>query len=448
MKRLGWALALCFCAASVLADDLHERAMRLHKSAIVVDTHEDVPEELETHWKDLAVRNTVGHIDIPRWKEGGVTAPFLAAYVNADYAKSGGSAKKALEFIDLIHRIADEHPKDLVFADSIAGIRQAKKDGKIAILIGIEGGHAIEDSLGALSSFYRLGVRYMTLTHTNTNDWADSSGNFFSSDFDPKTYAVHDGLTDFGREVVLEMNRLGMLVDVSHVSDKTMADVIAVSKAPVFASHSSCRALSSIPRNVTDDQIRAIAGGGGIVMVNVSSMFLSQASVDGYLAARKAIQPQIDAVREKYKDDPKTRDAEIKKLRDSISYPDADWKRRGRPHRARPEARRAAGGRPGNGLRRDHRPSGRPGGRLDAAEADRGAPAARAFRGGRAGRPRRKLPAVLGQGRGGEGNGAAPNRAAAVLEASVEGEDAMDPSREADPGRQHLRVRPRVRRGR
>ena len=326
MKRLGWALALGVCAASVLADDLHERAMRLHKSAIVVDTHEDVPEELETHWKDLAVRNTVGHVDIPRWKEGGVTAPFLAAYVNADYAKSGGAAKKALEFIDLIHRIADEHPRDLVFADSTAGIRAAKKDGKIAILIGIEGGHAIENSLGALSSFYRLGVRYMTLTHTNTNDWADSAGNFFSGDFDPKTYAVHDGLTDFGREVVLEMNRLGMLVDVSHVSDKTMADVLAVSKAPVFASHSSCRALSAIPRNVTDDQIRAIAKGGGIVMVNVSSVFLSQASVDGYLAARKAVQPQIDAVKEKYKDDPKMRDAEVKKLRDSIEYPDADWK--------------------------------------------------------------------------------------------------------------------------
>ncbi len=326
MKRLALALALAVGAASVLADDLHERAMRLHKSAIVVDTHEDVPEELETHWKDLAARNTVGHIDIPRWKEGGVTAPFLAAYVSADYARSGGSAKKALEFIDLIHRIADEHPKDLVFADSIAGIRAAKKDGKIAILIGIEGGHAIENSLGALSSFYRLGVRYMTLTHTNTNDWADSAGNFFSPDFDPKTSAVHGGLTDLGREVVLEMNRLGMLVDVSHVSDKTMADVLAVSKAPVFASHSSCRALAAIPRNVTDDQIRAIAGGGGIVMVNVSSVFLSQASMDAYLAARKAIQPQIDAVREKFKDDPTTRDAEVRKLRDSIQYSDADWK--------------------------------------------------------------------------------------------------------------------------
>ncbi len=346
MKRLGGALVFCFCAASVLADDLHERAMRLHKSAIVVDTHEDVPEELETHWKDLAVRNTVGHIDIPRWREGGVTAPFLAAYVNADYARSGGSAKKALEFIDLIHRIADEHPKDLVFADSIAGIRQAKKDGKIAILIGIEGGHAIENSLGALSSFYRLGVRYMTLTHTNTNDWADSSGNFFSSDFDPKTYAVHDGLTDFGREVVLEMNRLGMLVDVSHVSDKTMADVIAVSKAPVFASHSSCRALSSIPRNVTDDQIRAIAGGGGIVMVNVSSMFLSQASVDGYLAARKAIQPQIDAVQGEVQGRPENARRRGQEAAGLDLLPRCQLEGRGRPHRARPEARRA-GKRPG-----------------------------------------------------------------------------------------------------
>ena len=162
--------------------------MRLHKSAIVLDTHQDLPEELESRWKDIGVRNTFGHIDIPRWREGGVTAPFLSAYVNADYAKSGGSAKKALEFIDLIHRLVEAYPKDLVFTDSVAGIRQAKKDGKIAILIGIEGGHAIEDSLGALSSFYRLGVRYMTLTHTNTNDWADSSGNFFSSDFDPKTY--------------------------------------------------------------------------------------------------------------------------------------------------------------------------------------------------------------------------------------------------------------------
>jgi len=327
---LGTALAVAlgsFLAAASLpaAETLHERAMRLQKSAIIVDTHEDVPEELENRWKDLAVRNTVGHIDIPRWREGGVTAPFLAAYVNADYAKSGGSAKKALEFIDLIHRIVDSHPKDLVFTDSVAGIRQAKKDDKIAILIGIEGGHAIEDSLGALSSFYRLGVRYMTLTHTNTNAWADSSGNFFRTDFDPKMYVVHGGLTDFGREVVLEMNRLGMLVDVSHVSEKTMADVLAVSKAPVFASHSSCRALSNIPRNMTDEQIKAVTAKGGVVMVNFSSLFLDQKSVDAYLSARAAVKPQIDAVQEKYKDDPKTSAAEVLKITKTIHYPDADW---------------------------------------------------------------------------------------------------------------------------
>ncbi len=325
MRRLAGILAFATAAAFVSADDLKEHALRLQKSSIVVDTHEDVPEALEEKWIDLSVRNTVGHVDIPRWKEGGVTAPFLAAYVNADYAKTGGSAKKALEFIDLIHSIADSDPADLVFADSVAGIRKAKKDGKIAILIGIEGGHAIENSLGALSSFYRLGVRYMTLTHTNTNDWADSSGNFFRLDFDPKTYAVHDGLTDFGKEVVLEMNRLGMLVDVSHVSVKTMADAIAVSKAPVFASHSSCRALSNIPRNMTDDQIRAVAASGGVVMVNVSSLFLDQKSVDAYLAARAAVAPQVNEINERLKDDPKKRDEEVRKVLKTVHYPDADW---------------------------------------------------------------------------------------------------------------------------
>ncbi len=326
MKTTGLALVLLWTAASVGAETLQERALRLHRSSIVVDTHEDVPEELETQWKDLGIRNTTGHIDIPRWKEGGVTAPFLSAYVSADYAKSGGSARKAMESIDLIHRIVEKHPRDLVFTDSVAGVRQAKKDGRIAILIGIEGGHAIEDSLGALSSFYRLGVRYMTLTHTNTNNWADSSGNFFRLGFDPKTYAVHGGLTDFGREVVLEMNRLGMLVDVSHVSEETMADVLEVSKAPVFASHSSCRALSNIPRNMTDEQIKAVTAKGGVVMVNFSTLFLDQKSVDAYLAARAALQPEVAAIGEKFKDDPNTAEAEVRKLfRAKARYPDADW---------------------------------------------------------------------------------------------------------------------------
>jgi membrane dipeptidase len=326
MKRPAAIAALLVAAGVACGQDLKDRALALHRSAIVVDTHEDVPERLEKEWVDLAARGATGHVDIPRWREGGMTGAFLAAYVNADYAKKGGSAKKALEFIDLIHGLVEAHPKDLVFADSVDGIRRAKKDGRIAILIGIEGGHAIEDSLGALSAYYRLGVRYMTLTHTNTNNWADSSGSFFGSElYEPKKYAVHDGLTEHGRAVVLEMNRLGMLVDVSHVSDKTMADVIAVSKAPVFASHSSCRALSNLPRNVTDAQIKAIASGGGVVMVNVSSLFLDQKSVDAYVAAKTALQPKIAAARVEFKDDPKKRGDATARLMATVHYPDADW---------------------------------------------------------------------------------------------------------------------------
>ncbi len=169
-----------FVAAAPPAEDVKARAARLLRSAIVVDTHEDVPEQLEKEWVDIGVRQKTGHVDIPRWREGGVTAPFLAAYVSSSYVAPGKAAGKALEFIDLIHRLVESHPKDLVFADSPAGIRAAKKAGRIAVLIGIEGGHAIEDSLAALSAFHRLGARYMTLTHTNTNDWADSSGSFFS----------------------------------------------------------------------------------------------------------------------------------------------------------------------------------------------------------------------------------------------------------------------------
>ena len=308
------------------ARDYKAMAARLQKHAIVVDTHEDVPERLGRDWAEIGERLTTGHVDIPRLKDGGVTAPFFAAYVSADYASEGGAARKAMELIALIHRIVETHPADLVFADSPATVRRAKRLGKIAVAIGIEGGHAIEDSLGALDAFYRLGARYMTLTHTNTNAWADSSGSFFSLDFDPKKFAVHGGLTDFGRDVIREMNRLGMLVDVSHVSDATLADVLEVSRAPVFASHSSCRSLSNIPRNLTDDEIRAIARKGGVVMVNVSSMFVDQKSVDDYLAKRAALAPQVAALREQYANDPKKRDAEIDKLLEGVKPVRASYK--------------------------------------------------------------------------------------------------------------------------
>ena len=307
------------------AEDLHSRAMRIHRSAIIVDTHEDVPEQLEKEWVDIGVRQKTGHVDIPRWRDGGVTAPFLAAYVSSAYVASGKSAKKALEFIDLIHRLVDSHPQDLVFADSVHGVRAAKKEGKIAVLIGIEGGHAIEDSLAALSAFHRLGVRYMTLTHTNTNNWADSAGSFFSFSYDPAKTAVHNGLTDFGREVVVEMNRLGMLVDVSHVSDRTLDDVLAVSVAPVFASHSSCRAIADMPRNLTDEGIRAIGAKGGVVMINVSSTFVDQKVVDDFKARKASLLPKAAEIAEHYKDDPKKRDQEVSALLENLQRPRADW---------------------------------------------------------------------------------------------------------------------------
>ena len=165
----------------------------------------------------------------------------------------------------------------------------------------------------------------MTLTHTNTNAWADSAGSFFSFSYDPKKTAVHNGLTDFGRQVVLEMNRLGMLVDISHVSDKTMADVLEISKAPVFASHSSCRALADMPRNVTDAQIKAIAEKGGIVMVNFSSTFLDQKVVDDYKARKVSLVPKAAEISERYKDDPKKRDAEVSALLENVKRPRANW---------------------------------------------------------------------------------------------------------------------------
>jgi membrane dipeptidase len=257
-------------------------------------------------------------------KEGGLTLGFFAAYVPASYAAKGGAAKKALEQIELIHRLADTTP-GLVFTDTIDGVRAAKKAGKIAVTIGIEGGHAIEDNLGAIGAFRRLGVRYMTLTHTNTNGWADSSGSFWRHDFDPASYRKHGGLSDLGREVVREMNRVGMMVDISHVSDETLADALEASVAPLMASHSSCRAISNVPRNLTDDQIRQIGKRGGIVMVNISSFFLLQKSADDFVAKREALRPKIVEMLEEGKADPEKAQAAVSKLLDDIVYEKAPW---------------------------------------------------------------------------------------------------------------------------
>jgi membrane dipeptidase len=301
------------------------RAARLHREAIVVDTHLDVPYKLEEKWADVAERGATPHFDLPRAREGGLTGGFFAVYVPARYAETGGAARKALELIDLVRRVVEAHPRELSPAASVADIRRAKKEGKIAVLMGIEGGHAIEDSLGALRMFHRLGVRYMTLTHTNTNNWADSSGAFYLPDFNPEEYRKHHGLSDLGGEVVREMNRIGMMVDVSHVSDETIDNVLEVSRAPVFASHSSCRALTDIPRNLTDDQIRRIAAAGGVVMINIGSYFVDQKVVDASRADLLAVRPEYERVKAEHAGDPAKRWEAVGALLDGLPHHRTDW---------------------------------------------------------------------------------------------------------------------------
>lgn len=301
--RWFWLLAVLVFPLSATADDLAVRAKALHDSAIVVDTHVDAPDQLATKWANLAKRGATTHWDIPRAKEGGMTAPVFSIYVAGAYA-GRGAARRARSLIAVTRKVVDGNSKAMTLATSPADIRAAKQAGKIAVLMGIEGGHAIEDSMAKLREMYRAGVRYMTLTHTNTNHWADSSGPFYEPDFDPKKSVVHGGLSPFGVKVVHEMNRLGMIVDISHVSDGTVDDVLAASRAPVMASHSSCRALNDMPRNLTDDQIKRIAAKGGVVMINFGSVFLDASTYTAFKAALAKLKPQWLALRAKHKGNP------------------------------------------------------------------------------------------------------------------------------------------------
>jgi membrane dipeptidase len=251
---------------------LTEEALRLHRSALVIDGHNDLPDQLrekaDLSFLKIDLRRRLAdkglHTDIPRLREGGVGAQFWAAYVPVKTRRDSSSVRLALEQIDVIHRMVQTYPETFAMAYSADDIVRIRKEGKIASLIGVEGGHGIDNSLGVLRTFYRLGVRYMTLTHSETLDWADSATD----------EARHKGLTPFGEQVVLEMNRLGMMVDISHVSADTMRHVLRVTKAPVIASHSSAYALANHPRNVPDDVLKEVAKNGGVVMVNFFPGFL------------------------------------------------------------------------------------------------------------------------------------------------------------------------------
>ena len=270
MLRTFLSVGLCISAGSVLVaamtgGDISTGAQKLHFSSIVVDTHDDTTQRFLDGKFDLGVRNSAGSIDIPRMREGGLGAIFFSIWIPSKITGSE-AVNRALAQIEAVREEVRTHPKDLALATTAAEVREAHKQGRIAALMGVEGGHMINSDLEVLRRFASLGVRYMTLTHSGNDEWADSSTD----------KPAHNGLTDFGKDVVREMNRLGVIVDISHVSDKTFYDALEISKAPMIASHSSCRAICDAPRNMTDQMMKDLAAKGGVIQINYHAGFLSQ----------------------------------------------------------------------------------------------------------------------------------------------------------------------------
>jgi membrane dipeptidase len=256
---------LLLCATSLLAqkaDNIAERARKIHFSSLVLDTHIDMTPKLQTDWK-FSEEHTTGHIDLPRMKKGGLGGLFFSIYMSGTVT-GPKAVNDAVERIAAVHKLAEDMPDQVMLCTTADDVRRAHRAGKIAALMGMEGGHMINNSLPVLRMYAALGVRYLTLTHSVNTDWADSSGD------QPK----HNGLTGFGRDVVRELNRLGVMVDISHVADKTFFDALEVSKAPMIASHSSCRAISGHARNMTDEMIKALAAKGGVIQINYLDSFI------------------------------------------------------------------------------------------------------------------------------------------------------------------------------
>ena len=277
-------------------------AAQVHRSALVIDSHADTPQRFVDEDFDLADPLGGGNLNLNSIHKGNLGAEFFSIWVDPTQYK-GQYARRTLVLIDSVKQQVARHPDQIMFVTTPEGIEYAHRDHKFAALMGIEGGHSIEDSVPLLRQYYSLGVRYMTLTWSNSNNWADSSG-----DIDDKSIPhTKEGLTEFGKDVVYEMNRLGMMVDISHVSDRTFYRTLVISRAPVIASHSSSRALCDAPRNMTDDMIRAVAnsGGpnskGGVVQVNFFSGFLSQAYRDALKAQQPLAQKAIDELKAKAK---------------------------------------------------------------------------------------------------------------------------------------------------
>jgi membrane dipeptidase len=270
MARFG-TLGLCVLLGGLLplvalsVSDVSPKAHDLHFRSIVVDTHDDTTQRLLDPQFDIGARHGDGSIDIPRMREGGLGGIFFSIWISGK-VPGPDAFKSAMDQISRVRAMVAAHPNDLALATTADEVRRAHESRKIAVLMGVEGGHMINDSLANLDKFAALGVRYMTLTHMVNTSWADSSTD----------KPAHNGLSDFGKQVVREMNRQGVMVDISHVADKTFYDALAVSEAPLIASHSSCRALCNAPRNMTDDMIKALAAKGGVIQINYHVGFLSQ----------------------------------------------------------------------------------------------------------------------------------------------------------------------------
>jgi len=292
--RLVTPLLLLLAVAATADDALLQRARRLLGKSPLIDGHNDLPWAIRENPKaphDVAAYDlrsaTPGHTDLARLRKGLVGAQFWSVYIPVE-GKTPGYARTQLEQIDIARQVVARYPDQLALALSAADIEKSFKGHRVASLIGVEGGHAIENSLGALRAYYDLGVRYMTLTHTGTLDWADAAG----------AEARHGGLTRFGEEVVREMNRLGMLVDLSHVTDETMEDALRVSEAPVIFSHSSARALCDVPRNVPDPVLKLLPKNGGVVMVTFVPSFVSFDVSRAYRARSEAMKAEIGEIQD------------------------------------------------------------------------------------------------------------------------------------------------------
>src|SRR6267142_5513324 len=267
-------LSSCLCAGLVFsrrvsADDIAERAKKLHFSSIVLDTHDDTTQRFFSKDFDIGKRNPDGSVDIPRMREGGMNAIFFSIWIDGRIM-GPPAVQKALDQIDAVHESVQKNSKDMMFCRTADDVHRAHAQGKIAALIGVEGGHMIGNDIRIVRIFSDLGVRYMTLSHFYNDEWADSSTD----------KPAHNGLTDYGKDIVREMNRQGIMVDISHVSDKTFYDALEVSKAPLIASHSSCRAICNHPRDMTDDMIKALAAKGGVIQINYEMSFIDQAYKD------------------------------------------------------------------------------------------------------------------------------------------------------------------------